>query len=49
MGLIAGLIILGATVRVARKLDKTISKKSFARDPHGSIQDFLVGSRRRRR
>ncbi len=45
-GLIAGIIILGATVRVARKLDKTISKKGFAKDPHGNIQNFLIGKRR---
>lgn len=49
MGLIGSLIVLGITVRVARDLSRTISKKGFAKDPHGSIQEFLVGPRRRRR
>lgn len=43
MGLIAGLIILGATVKVAKKLDKTISKKSFVKQPNTEIQKFLIG------
>lgn len=43
---LVGLIVLGATVRVARDLGKTISKKGFARDPHGNIQGFLIGRRR---
>lgn len=47
MGLIVGLLVLGATVRVARKLTKTISKKGFERDPHKNIQGFLVGRKRR--
>lgn len=45
MGLLLGIIILGATVRVARKLSKTISKKGFAKDPQGNIQEFLIGRR----
>lgn len=47
MGLIAGLIVLGVTVRVARELGRTVRKKSFSRDPHGNIQNFLIGRRRR--
>lgn len=47
MGLIVGLLVLGATVRVAKDLSKTISKKGFERDPHKNIQEFLVGRRRR--
>lgn len=45
MGLIVGLIVLGATVKVAKKLSKTVSKKSFAKNPHGNIQEFLIGKR----
>ncbi len=45
MGLIAAIIFAGVTVRVARDLSKTISKKGFARDPHGNIQEFLIGKR----
>ena len=47
MGLIAGLIVLGITVRVARELQRTVSKKSFARNPNREIQNFLIGRRRR--
>ncbi len=47
MGLIAGLIILGVTVRVARDLSRTVSKKSFRKRPHENIQDFLIGRRKR--
>lgn len=47
MGLILGIIILGATVRIARKLSKTVSTKGFAKDPHGNIQEFLIGKKRR--
>lgn len=47
MGLIAAIILVGVTARVARDLSKTISKKGFEKDPHGNIQTFLIGKRRR--
>lgn len=47
MGLIAAIILAGVTVRVARNLSRTISKKGFAKDPQGNIQEFLIGKRAR--
>ena len=46
MGLIPIIILAGITVRVARDLSRTISKKGFSKDPHGNIQEFLIGKRR---
>ncbi len=45
MGLLLGIIVLGATVRIARNLSKTVTKKGFTKDPQGNIQEFLIGRR----